>query len=104
MREGIRERELRPIGDAVEGDASESKCRPNRFDVLGMIARRVELPAGPDQSGTIARERLLLLNGEADRPLKDRTVDQTRLARAAIIECEEGVPGEGLAQFIGGAA
>jgi hypothetical protein len=84
----------------VQRDPIETERDANRLDVLGVIARGVELSTGPDDGGAVARKRGALFGRCEVRGLQRRAVQQSRLPRAAVVERDERVARHHVAQAL----
>src|SRR5207245_1089605 len=78
----------------VETDLGDAESCAHRVEILGVIAGRVEDSLRADDRGAVTCEGGVLLDARIHRALQGRTADDARLARAAIVERDEGVAGE----------
>ncbi len=92
MRERIRHRELRAVGDAVERDLVEAECLPDGVEILRVSGRRIEVARWADC--VRARRGRRALGVGCVRGLQRRTVEQARVAGAAVVVRDERVAGE----------
>ena len=95
MRERVRQRELRAVGDAVESDLVVAERLADRVEVLCVIGRRVEVALRAEGCGACGRR--CALGVRRVRELERRAVEQSRRAGAAVVVGDERVPGEEVA-------
>src|SRR5207302_1464558 len=82
------------VRDPVETDLGDAESCAHRVEILGVIAGRVEDSLRADDRGAVTCEGGVLLDARIHRALQGRTADDARLARAAVVERDEGVAGE----------
>ena len=95
--ERVRHRQLGAVGRAPEGHLVGTERQPHRLEVLGGLVRAVEVARCPDAG--CARGNLLAFDVDVERrrALESRAPQHARVARAAVVVCDERVAREEVA-------